>query len=303
MTTPHYTVVHGKFVITGFEPDGDSVRFIPDNRAMLQHLQGGRRIRFSNHDGSVQLRFEGVDAPELHYGDSAQPMGDTARDAVLKLMGFEGIVFGNPAKPSLVTGAAKDSIQGAILTQGADTYGRPISYIFLDQAIGDLHLPGDGEWVLVDERILSQSINARLAAQGMAYYLGYKSMPETHRALFHDTALAARKDKVGIWTNDATANFVPEQAAVIGSVSKQLIFPKLFRRCIDFEKAVKKGFQGNLKDWLISTEGTSNDENDHILIHVGHEGAVKVRLSDLIQQENKEVIVTVDPVDMIFIPK
>lgn len=303
MSTPHYTIVHGKFVIIGFEPDGDSVRFIPDNPATLQNLPGSRHIRFSHHDGSVQLRFEGIDAPELHYGTSAQPMGETARNALLKEMGFEGVTFGNPAKPTLVTGAAKDTIRGAILTQGADPFGRPISYVFLDQAIWDLHLPEDEGWVFVDDRILHQCINIRLVAQGMAYYLGYTSTPEAHRTIFANTAISARGDRLGIWAMDTTADFVPEQAAVIDSIAKQLIFPKFFRRCIDYEKAVRKGFQGNLKDWLISTEDTSNDENDQILIHVGHQGFVKVRLSDIIQQENKDVIITVDTIDMTFIPK
>jgi hypothetical protein len=56
----------------GYEPDGDSVRFITDDATHYDALKRSDRIRPSPRDGSVQLRFEGVDAPELHY--STRPL-------------------------------------------------------------------------------------------------------------------------------------------------------------------------------------------------------------------------------------
>jgi len=32
----------------------------------------------------VQLRLEGIDTPETHYGPHAQPLGDRARDWLLE---------------------------------------------------------------------------------------------------------------------------------------------------------------------------------------------------------------------------
>ena len=43
-------------------------------------------------NGSVQLRLEGIDAPELHYGTTSQPRGATARDALLTWLGVRDLV-------------------------------------------------------------------------------------------------------------------------------------------------------------------------------------------------------------------
>src|SRR6476620_8481971 len=87
MPTPFYRLIPGSFVLIGKEPDGDSVRFRPDNPADLKKLSRASLIKPSK-DGSVQLRYDGIDATELHYGKAAQPFGVEARDALLKHMGF-----------------------------------------------------------------------------------------------------------------------------------------------------------------------------------------------------------------------
>jgi hypothetical protein len=51
---------------TGFEPDGDSMQFKPDNPKLLDRLQrNGSGYRLTS-IGSTHLRFEGIDALELH---------------------------------------------------------------------------------------------------------------------------------------------------------------------------------------------------------------------------------------------
>jgi endonuclease YncB( thermonuclease family) len=79
MTAPYYLLIPGSFVIVGYEPDGDSIRFIADDPSDYQFLHRHYRIKPSPRDGSVQLRLEGVDATELHYGSAAQPLGAQAR--------------------------------------------------------------------------------------------------------------------------------------------------------------------------------------------------------------------------------
>src|SRR5262245_61246945 len=45
-----------------------------DDPSLLETLHRGYKIRISTKDGSVQLRLEGIDAPELHYeGRSGRP--------------------------------------------------------------------------------------------------------------------------------------------------------------------------------------------------------------------------------------
>ena len=58
---------------TGFQPDGDSIQFKPDKVSLLDRLK--RRERPYNLSGikSVNLRFEGIDAAELHYQAARQP--------------------------------------------------------------------------------------------------------------------------------------------------------------------------------------------------------------------------------------
>jgi hypothetical protein len=44
METVDQLVLRGRLVIVGKEPDGDSVRFIPDNSGLLQQLIGAERL-------------------------------------------------------------------------------------------------------------------------------------------------------------------------------------------------------------------------------------------------------------------
>ena len=69
--------LRGELVVVGKSPDGDSIRFIPRSPALLRSLAGGGRVDPSA-DGSVQLRLDGIDAPELHYNGLAQPLAEPA---------------------------------------------------------------------------------------------------------------------------------------------------------------------------------------------------------------------------------
>jgi len=75
--------------------------------------------------------------------------------------------------------------------------------------------------------------------------------------------------------------------------------PKLFRRCTDYLKAVDRGFEGNLSDWLIAHTEGSRLENDQLLLP----GNVEVRLSDVMQQRNNQIIFQPDVLDIVFIEK
>jgi endonuclease YncB( thermonuclease family) len=295
MAAPFYLCIHGSLVIVGYEPDGDSVRFIADNPSHYDQLQRADRIRPSKHDGSVQLRFEGVDAPELHYGTDAQPLGDTARDALLGWIGFTDINF-DPNSKTRVRRATPSSVRAAILTQMAEVNGRPVAYVLVD-AGGNL--PADGAWVNVDEALLDQTLNMRQLSEGQAYYTVYTSTPVNHRRLFQTVAGDARTKELGVWGQDSTADVVLVDQSSIGP-GGQLILPKLFRRCTDYLKAVSKGFTGNLGDWLLASSATpTRDENDRVLVH----DTIEVHLSDLIVQRNQHIAFQADLLDITFVEK
>ncbi len=253
MASPFYLVIKGKFVIVGKEPDGDSVRFIADDPNLYEHLHRNYRIKPSR-DESVQLRFEGIDATELHYGGAAQPLGAEARDQLLDWMGFENIQY----KGNRVQSSEPDAVSGVILSQAADANGRPISYVLLEEDAKQLE---DQDWARVNTVLLKKTLNFKLLTQGLAYYTVYTSTPSTHRKTLQEAALATRKANRGVWAQDTTEEFVLMDKNSIVAPDGQVILPKLFRRSIDYLKAVDGGFRGNLQDWLISISQGSRNEN------------------------------------------
>jgi endonuclease YncB( thermonuclease family) len=295
MAAPYYLCIHGELVIVGYEPDGDSVRFIADDASHYKALKRADRIRPSKRDGSVQLRFEGVDAPELHYGTAAQPLGDTARDALLAWIGFTAIKY-NQNQPTQVRSATPTAVRAAILAQMTEANGRPVAYVLVK---GDDQLPQDGTWVNLEQSLLDQTLNLRLLSEGQAYYTVYTSTPASHRRHLREVADKTRTSGLGVWRRDTTADFALTDQASIGP-DGQLIMPKIFRRCTDYLKAVDKGFIGNLVDWLLASSATpSRDENDRVLLR----DTTEVRLSDLLQQRNQRIAFQADLLDLTFVEK
>src|SRR5262245_3008431 len=131
---PTYVVIPGTFLTVDYEPDGDSIRFKADDPAQYNHLHRSHLIHRSIKDDSVQLRFEGIDAPELHYGGAEQPLGREARDALLKAMGFTSwtLAAGSPSK---IATSHPATVRGGILSMAADVHGRPISYAMLNEVL------------------------------------------------------------------------------------------------------------------------------------------------------------------------
>ena len=240
------------------------------------------------------MRFEGVDASELHYGSAAQPLGARARDALLSWMGFDNIVYVND-QSTMVKSADPASVPGAILTQAAEANGRPVSYIFLGQQASQLE---EGTWVNLQEDLLKATINYRLLTSGMAYYTVYTSTPLVHRQLLRGASAAAREAGLGVWQLDTTSDFVLGDQSSIDP-NGQLILPKLFRRCTDYLKDVARGYQGNLSDWLIWISKGSRNENDLVVVN----DTIELNLSDLLEQRNRHIVFKADLLDITFVEK
>src|SRR3954449_7445947 len=239
MAVPFLRVLRGKLVVVGKSPDGDSIRFVPDRPALLDDLYRGDRVRTSNVDGSVQLRLEGIDAPETHYGRDAQPRGDVARDWLLEQVGFDSVVFG---QSGTVQSAAPDSRPAVVLSKGVDPNGRPIAYVLVDDGDG----LRDGDWADVPGPLLDRTLNAHSLADGLSYLTLYTSTPATHRTRLRRVAQDARDGAKGVWAADETALFELVDQASISPPDGVLILPKLFRRCTDYLKDRGDGFRGTL---------------------------------------------------------
>jgi endonuclease YncB( thermonuclease family) len=293
VAAPYYLAIHGRLVVIGKEPDGDAVRFVADRPDPYAQLKHAHRIRPAA-DGSVRLRLEGVDAPELHYGPAAQPLARQARDQLLAWIGFTELEYAPPTA-TMVTAASPHAVPAVVLTQAAELHGRPVAYLVT--SVGeDEHLPPDGQWAPVDRELLDHSFNTLLVQEGLAYPALYASTPVAHRTYLHELAAEARKNGEGVWADDRTAEFTLEDPASIGPEG-QLILPKLFRRATDYLEAVAGGFRGNLADWLVAVStSSSRNEDDRVLVC----GRTELRLSDLLVQANDAVWFQADPLDLVF---
>ena len=293
MGSPYQIAIRGRLVVIGKEPDGDSVGFRPDDPGNLGLLARSYRIHPSP-DGAVQLRFEAVDAPELHYGTAAQPCGATSRDALLRWIGFTSVDY-EDSRPNRVAMSTPDAVPAVVFSVAADPHGRPVSYVLVDAG----EWPEDGAWTYVDEQLLARTLNARLLGDGMAYPTFYTSTPEQHRRQLRDLARDARDATRGVWKADDTADFQLVDQASIGP-DGQLILPKLFRRATDYLKDMARGFRGNLSDWLVANAATpSRQENDVVVVG----DRVEVPLSALLEQQNARVRLQPDLFDIVFVEK
>jgi endonuclease YncB( thermonuclease family) len=285
--TGKYKVIFGEFVIQGKQPDGDSVRFKADNSGLWATLKNASRLKEST-DGTVQLRFEGIDAPELHYGGTLQPMGRESRDRLLEWIGFRAVRY----QKLTVSGSSPPRVRGAILSAMVEKNGRPVAY-----ALGSAEATGlrDGASIAVDDTRLRLTLNARALETGMSYFTVYDSMPDAQIATFRALSTKARGARLGVWARDKTAEFTLETAGSIDE-SGQLILPKLFRRATDYLSAVRKNkTRSSFKQWLIDSRGTSSPQ-DGLLLERGQ----KRRLSDLIEQTGTRVRFRADTLELVF---
>ncbi len=123
------TIIKGHYRIAGASPDGDSVRFYPDDPDVWEHA--GIAVK-ANSTGGVQLRLDAIDALETHYTPPHAPtqwrqpteLGDGASAALLDLLGFTDVARDDRG---YVTSATPDQTRGHILTRFADTYGRAVA--------------------------------------------------------------------------------------------------------------------------------------------------------------------------------
>ena len=233
-----YRLVSGEFALhyqgerhVGSKPDGDSVWFKPDEPQFLSGL-GGRDADFNGGD-LAQLRFEAIDALELHYPGSDHQHASAAkaaRDFLLDKMGFTDVEYApNADIPTYVRSSVPSSLRGHILTRTIDPFGRPVSFVFTGSVQEE-----DGQDVFLRADRASQSLNALLMAQGHvypAYYTGRNGvggLPWDLRECFTELAYEAGVGVKGVWAVDVSrAN---PRIRNRQELMELAIWPKLYRR-------------------------------------------------------------------------
>jgi endonuclease YncB( thermonuclease family) len=223
------SAISGQFRIIGASPDGDSVRFYPDDPGAF--AAAGLTVR-TNAAGGAQLRLEAIDALETHYTPRSAPapwhqpgeLGGGAGSALLDLLGFNDVQRDDRGT---VTAATPAQVPGSILTRFADKYGRAVSFVYAGAREG-----GDGK-VFVDVEEMRRSLNHSLLSAGWVYPTFYSKLYVDLRTDLVATAVAARDSGTGIWAQDATQNGFDVESRE--QLQEQLvILPKLFRRLADY---------------------------------------------------------------------
>ena len=122
-------------------------------------------------------------------------------------------------------------------------HGRPVSFAFA----GKPSRP-DGSTVTVDAALLRKSLNYKSLLAGEAYPLFYETLFPDLRATLTTAAVNARKRRRVLWPADQS-----QRGLRISNVERLevdgVIFPKLFRRLIEF---FSEGHQSvrDFPDWL-----------------------------------------------------
>ncbi|TPQ28202.1 nuclease [Bradyrhizobium guangdongense] len=223
-----FTLIKGQFRVVGLSPDGDSIRFLADDPALLNGLPGGRPDPHPK--PFAQLRLEGIDALETHYAARHQPThwARAARDRLLEFAGIRNVQW--DANQATIV-AADDGTRGWILSREREKYGRPVAFLFA----GDPP-DADGSQIVLRPPMLRQSFNYTALAEGLAYPTYYTGLFSDLRQEFTTAVSAARSQGLGLWPGDrSTAGFDATSLAVI--IDQVAILPKLFRRLSDYMAA------------------------------------------------------------------
>jgi hypothetical protein len=261
-----FTLIKGTFRPAAGVPDGDSVRYQPDDADLMRSIP---RVRMPPGAVTVQLRYEGIDALEKH---AIQPHAQNARDANLQFLGTTG-----PQDPI--------GSRGYILTREGDKKsGRPICFVY----VGDTD-EADGTAVFLRPERVRQSVNYRLIDAGMVYPLFYETLFMELRAELLVGLAAARANNRGYINLDRSAVGItydgPDNLSTL-----PVIFPKLFRRLDDWNGNTLQGFL----TWLAQND----DERVHTLSDDRFIG-----FQDTLEVAGDKVRLRYAPEDMVFRPK
>lgn len=241
------TSIAGRFRIAGASPDGDSVRFVPDDpRAWAR---AGIRAR-ANAAGGAQLRLDAIDTLETHFsppggrGTWRQPvdLAVGATESLLHRLGFTS--WKRDADTGTITDPQPLDVPGWVVCAGADVNGRPVSFVLAgDRAAAGAEWShggsdggggriGDGP-VTLTPSMLGRTLNSAQLADGLAYPTFYDELPDDLREALATTATAARAAGLGVWARDVTtAGFVVTGRAQLET--EVVVLPKLFRRLAEY---------------------------------------------------------------------
>lgn len=308
-----YRLIKGTFKLhyqgqrhVGSRPDGDSVWFEPDQPDLLSDL-GGRSADF-NGGGFAQLRFEGIDALELHYpfSDHQHKLATVAaRNSLLDEAGFphDQVTYApNPDIPTAVRTSSPQSTRGYVLSRTIDPFGRPVAFVYAGDPPED---DGDDVFLLVPR--LNQSINASLIEDGDVYPAYYAprpgaasgergGLPVDLRDRLTELSDAAWSADRGVWAVDDSRN--NPRIRTRQELMQLAIWPKLYRRlALYFRERGDNAGLGRFLSWLTDS---SHSRDDELWIISRGESA---NLHDVVEVHGNRINMLYWPEDLVIIPR
>jgi hypothetical protein len=296
-----FTLIEGTFHLTnrtatgaqtGFEPDGDSIQFKPNNPALLDRLTRLQLRYRLTAIGSVQLRIEGIDALELHYkpthggpySHQPRPLADEARDFLTGFLSLNPVIYAPPKNVRVQPPAPHDGTPGFILSRSLEVHGRPVSFVFAGKSPAP-----DGTLIDLTVPVVKKSYNYQAVLKGYAYPLFYDTLFGDLRESLAGAAGTARSKKRGVWQVDRSTKglSVTDQA---GLEANGFVFPKLYRRLTDFLAETT----GNLADFEAWLKSKSEQVLDLERMNFTH-------FDNLVSVKGKTIKLTRTPEHLVFV--
>lgn len=271
----------------GAQPDGDSAWFRPNHPQHLVDLDG-RSAEF-NKGGFCQLRFEAIDALELHFQGAKQnhTASVAARRFLVTELGFHAVTYSD-GKGLAVRTASPHPRVGHILTRTVDPYGRPVSFVFSGATSR-----ADGSEVWLDTAMLNTTVNARLAQSGNTYPSFYSGLPRDLRDRVAELADSAWQAGRGLWPHDKTMSGV--RITDLSDLQALAVWPKLFRRLVKYFREGNDGLAG-FDTWLRA----DSDRDDELWII--SEGTLG-NLHDVLEIAGNQLAMKYWPEDLVIVPR
>ena len=266
-----FTLIKGSFDPSLGRPDGDSLRFIPDDPTPIYRLRRRNSEPSINpENGSIQLRYEGIDSLEAA---ASRSNASEATASNFELAGTHG---------------GTDKARGYLLSNQLGPDGRPITFAFA----GDTPEP-DGSDILVDADRIMDSINLHQLKRGLAYPLFYDTLFDDLRARMRSVSIEARENGLGLWPHDMTLRGVTYNDDLSALPP---IYPKLWRRLESFHR--DETMYDAARPLVNFTAWIARERPERVTVPGAN---VFTGFDNLIETTSVALRMTVDPLDLIIV--
>jgi hypothetical protein len=275
-----FKLLHGKFIIRNrLQPDGDTVRFKPDNVHFVEELRQGSQRRLGIGE-DVNIRLEAIDALEKNQELEGTT---TSRDELLSRLGFTDPAYSG--NPPFIVKSGHQEVSGHVLSNGFDSFGtRLVGFIFR----GDGSARGsDGSAFALSTAIVDESINTTLLSEGLVFPAFYDTLPPNLCKHLAAKSIDARQAKKGVWLRSKGFPGDPLilNTPILANLRKAVLWPKLYRRLEKYLETQRPKDLAGFKDWL---QEDSQLRDDGILIIKSNLPEL-VRLHDLVDVSGNSI--------------